>query len=317
MFVHFFFGFDKYKMGIRKLKVLDIGGIKMESKIISSFDGTKLFLKKDMPINPKAIVLIVHGLCEHQGRYDYLTQKLNQKGFGVYRFDHRGHGKSDGIRVYYDDYTQIFEDVNVLVDLIKKENTNLPLFLIGHSMGGYAISLYGSHFPSKADGYVLSGALTRNNANIGTALEKDLDPMTYLPNELGSGICSDPKVVEAYAKDPLVEKEISAGLFYSLFGGLDWLKENSHRFVDPILVLHGANDGLVSEKDSRDFFGDISSENKTLKIYAKLYHEIFNEYSKDEVIGDILFWLEKQLNPRHLDISYGSSDDSMIADMGI
>ncbi|SHF05915.1 alpha/beta hydrolase [Alkalibacter saccharofermentans] len=289
----------------------------MESKIISSYDGTKLFLKKEVPVNPKAIVLIVHGLCEHQGRYNYLTQKLNEKGFGVYRFDHRGHGKSEGPKVYYDDYTQIFEDVNVVVELIKNENPHLAVFLIGHSMGGYAGALYGSNYPYKIDGYILSGALTRNNANIGAELDRDLDPKTYFPNELGPGICSNPKVVEAYVKDPLVEKEISAGLFYSLFNGLDWLKENGHRFLDPVIILHGGNDGLVSNKDSRDFYGDIASEDKTLKIYAKLYHEIFNEYSRDEVIGDVLFWLEKQLDPRHMAISYATSDDSMIADMGI
>jgi lysophospholipase len=289
----------------------------MESKIISSYDETKLFLKKDVPVNPKAIVLIVHGLCEHQGRYNYITQKLNEKGFGVYRFDHRGHGKSEGPKIYYDDYTQIFEDVNVVVELIKNENPHLAVFLIGHSMGGYAAALYGSNYPHKIDGYILSGALTRNNANIGAELDRDLDPKTYFPNELGPGICSNPKVVEAYVKDPLVEKEISAGLFYSLFNGLDWLKENGHRFLDSVIILHGGNDGLVSNKDSRDFYGDIASEDKTLKIYAKLYHEIFNEYSRDEVIGDVLFWLEKQLDPQHMEISYATSDDSMIADMGI
>ena len=66
-------------------------------------------------------------------------------------------------------------------------------------------------------------------------------------------------------------------------------------FVDPLLLLHGCNDVLVSEKDSREFFGDISSEDKTLKIYAFLFHEIFNEPSKDEVIGDTIYWLEKRL----------------------
>ncbi|WP_332310653.1 alpha/beta hydrolase [Alkalibacter mobilis] len=289
----------------------------MDSRMVESFDKTRLYLKSDLPKNPKALVLIVHGLCEHQGRYDYLAGKLNFKDFGVYRFDHRGHGKSEGTRVYYDDYTQIFEDVNSVVDIMKNEHQELPIFVIGHSMGGYAVSLFGSHFPGKVDGFVLSGALTRNNAKAGSQLDPDMDPKAYFPNELGSGVCSDPKVIEAYKQDPLVEKEISAGLFYSLFAGVDWLKHNSDRFREPVLILHGSMDSLVSYRDSMEFFNDISSEDKSLKIYSKLFHEIFNEYTKDEVIGDVIFWLEKQLDPTHLDISYGLTDDSMIADMGI
>ncbi len=119
---------------------------------------------------------------------------------------------------------------------------------------------------------------------------------TYFPNELGDGVCSDPAVVEAYKKDPLVGKQISAGLFYSLFAGVDWNKQNSSKFVEPVLLLHGCHDGLVSEKDSRDLFGDVSSEDKTLKIYAFLFHEIFNEPCKNEVIDDVLSWLENKLN---------------------
>jgi len=64
-----------------------------QETLIQSFDGTRLYLKTNVPSAPKAIAVVVHGLCEHQGRYDYITQKLNDRNFGVYRFDHRGHGK--------------------------------------------------------------------------------------------------------------------------------------------------------------------------------------------------------------------------------
>lgn len=289
----------------------------METRMLESFDKTKLYLKIDKPLHAKAMVLIVHGLCEHLGRYDYLTGKLLRKGFGVYRFDHRGHGQSEGTRVYYDDFTQIFEDVNAVVDLIQKEEPDLPLFVIGHSMGGYAVTLFGSHFPNKVDGFVLSGALTRNRGSIGEELPRNLDPKSYFPNELGSGVCSDPAVVEAYAKDPLVEKQISFGLFYTIFEGVQWLKENPHRFEDPVLILHGAKDGLVSYEDSLELFKEIDSDDKSLKVYSGLQHEIFNEYTKDEVIGDVLFWLEKQLDPDHVDISYSEHTDSVIEDLGL
>jgi lysophospholipase len=116
---------------------------------------------------------------------------------------------------------------------------------------------------------------------------------TYVPNALGDGVCSDREVIEAYANDPLVEKQISTELINQIYAGVQWLKVSAEKFVDPILILHGADDGLVSVKDSLDFFREIKSEDKSLRVYAKLFHEILNEPSKDEIISDILVWLEK------------------------
>ncbi len=266
----------------------------MENGIyIQSFDGTRLFLKTNIPAKAKAIIVIVHGLCEHLGRYEYITQKLTDRYFGVYRFDHRGHGKSEGKPIFYNDFNEMIDDVSFVVELAKKENPTLPVFLIGHSMGGFAVTTFGMKYPTKVKGIVASGAATRLNGASPIPYNMPVD--SYFSNELADLVCSDPSVVEAYKNDPLVAKQVSFGLFYCLLAGIEWNKENSSKLVDPILLLHGCNDGLVSEKDSRDLFGDISSKDKTLRIYAFLFHEIFNEPSKDEVIGDVLFWLEKRV----------------------
>ena len=260
-----------------------------------TFDGTGLYMVQDLTAPPKAAVIIVHGLCEHLGRYEYLTERLNEQNLMVYRFDHRGHGKSEGKRVYYDSFETISDDVNAVAERVKSHNADLPLFIIGHSMGGYAAACFGARYPGKADGIILSGALTRYHTKCAGELPLDVPEDTYVPNALGDGVCSDPAVVEAYNNDPLVEKEISAALLNSIYDGVEWLKRHSGQFTDPVLILHGANDGLVSEKDSRELFGDISSKDKTLKIYAKLFHEIYNEVEKDEVIDDTLLWIEKHL----------------------
>lgn len=264
-------------------------------KMISSFDGTKLYFRKDVPDAPKAVVVVVHGLCEHLGRYEHLTEKLNEAGFAVYRFDHRGHGRSEGKRVFYSNFNEIVDDVNEVVQLALSENPGIPVFVLGHSMGGYAVTLFGTKYPNKAKGLVLSGALTRYNTHLAGDLPIDAPADTYLPNELGDGVCSDPAVIQAYANDPLVEKQISVGLLNTLYDGVQWLKQNAKSFVDPVLILHGCCDGLVSEKDSRELFGDIASSDKTLKIYAHLFHEILNEPCRDEIIQEIVAWLEKRI----------------------
>jgi len=266
-----------------------------DERFFASFDGTDLYLKRDIVENPKAAVLIVHGLCEHQGRYDYTAGKLCESGYSVYRFDHRGHGRSKGKSVYYSDFNEIVDDVSEAAKIAKAENPDIPFFILGHSMGGYAVALFGTKYPGRVRGIILSGALTRYNFPIMGPLPMQADPEVYFPNALGSGVCSDPEVVKAYGEDPYVRKEISVSLCNSLGEGLSWLKSNPQAFVDPVLIMHGAKDGLVSEKDSRDFFGEIASDDKGLLILPNLFHEILNEPVKDEVIGHVVRWIGRRV----------------------
>ncbi len=266
-----------------------------DDRFFPSFDKTELYMKRDAPENPKAVTVIIHGLCEHQGRYDYVTGRLNDAGYLVYRFDHRGHGRSKGKDTYYSDFNEIADDVNEAVKIAEAENPGKPLFILGHSMGGYAAALFGTKYPGRAAGILLSGALTRYNKQLMGPYPMQGEPDTYFINKLGDGVCSDPAVVETYFRDPYVRKEISVGLCNSLGEGIAWLKENVEKFTYPVLIMHGANDGIVSEKDSREFFGEIASEDKGLLIFPKLYHEILNEPVKDDVINHILKWMGRRI----------------------
>lgn len=258
-------------------------------------DGILLCGRIDAPETPKAAVVIVHGLCEHYGRYDYVVEKLTANGYAVMRFDHRGHGRSMGKLTYFDNRSQIIEDTALFVQRMRDTFPELPLFMIGHSMGGFGAASYGTAHPGELDGYVLSGAWTRDHQ--GLALTDDtLAPGDYIPNELGDGVCSDPAVGKAYAADPLVAKEFSVGLLRAVHEGHSWLRENAHSFVDPVLLLHGSNDGLVLPLDSIDMYEQVASTDKSLRIYAGLCHEIFNEYKRDRVIRDTIEWLDDHLS---------------------
>lgn len=268
----------------------------MTETMIESFDGTKLFLKREVGEGSRAVCVIVHGLCEHQGRYDYVAEKMHESGFGTYRFDHRGHGRSEGERTYYDNYEQMLKDVDAVVELAIRENPELPVFLMGHSMGGFAVSLYGAKYPDKRlNGIVTSGALTQDNIGLISGVPKDLDPHTKLPNELGAGVCSVPEVVDWYGKDPYNTKTFTAGLCYALCDGLAWFKTAVREFAYPVLMLHGEKDGLVSMQDTLDFFAAVPAADKQMKIYGGLFHEILNEYSRDEVISNALRWMRRRL----------------------
>jgi len=122
-------------------------------------------------------------------------------------------------------------------------------------------------------------------------MPRTLDPHMQLPNELGSGVCSVPEVVDWYGKDPYNRKSFSAGLCYALIAGFEWFGGKMQEFAYPVLMMHGEKDGLVSVQDTYDFFAAAASKDRQMKIYGELFHEIFNEYCRDEVISDAIRWI--------------------------
>lgn len=146
------------------------------TEMMTSYDGTKLFFNRETMPGQKAVAVIVHGLAEHQGRYDYVADRLHEAGIGTYRFDHRGHGRSEGERTYLADFNQLPDDTNVIVDRAIAENPDKPVFLIGHSMGGFTVSAFGAKYPDKRlAGIITSGALTYGTNQRRSEIPEELD----------------------------------------------------------------------------------------------------------------------------------------------
>ncbi len=160
-------------------------------------------------------------------------------------------------------------------------------------MGGYAVSLLAAKYNDlNIQGIITTGALTFDKAKVFSSIDDGLDPMFKLNNELGSGVCSVDAVVKDYEKDPLNLKEYTAGLVYAIKEGLDWYEDKAENIKYNALLMHGYDDGIVSYEDSLSNFDKISSKDLSVKIYKNLYHEILNEWKKDEVIDDIIKWIE-------------------------
>ncbi len=274
----------------------------MEKKIIDSFDTTNLYLLTNKIDNPKAVIVVVHGLAEYCERYDYLVEKMNQKDMSVYRYDLRGHGKSGGRKGWVDSYDFYIKDLHEIVKLAKKENNNIPLFILGHSMGGFITAGYGIKHKNYSKGIILSAAALERPESakgINGSLIKTLNkiyPGYKMKNNLGKHVSRDKDVVEKYLKDPLVLKKISIKLYYEfLINGMKWIENNLNEFDSSCLILHGKEDKIISYKSSIKFKEKIKSDDKKLIIYDNLYHEILNEIEKDEVIKDIINWIEERI----------------------
>ncbi|MQS88442.1 alpha/beta hydrolase [Companilactobacillus mishanensis] len=260
-----------------------------EEMIESSTKGLNLFEQTDKADYPFANIVIVHGLAEHSGRYDTITSFLQKHNFNVFRYDQRGHGKSEGKRGHLTSVNNLPDDCKIVIDMAKTQFPNLPTFLLGHSMGGHTVLKVATNYPGIVDGIVATDPLS-----ISFTDKIDGDPEKYLPNQLGKGVNTDQRVTAKYNNDPMNLKEFTVGLMNTLMDSAADLKQDLDKVVDPILLLHGEADGLIPVSDSLEIYQKFSSRDKEIHVYPFLMHEILNEPSRKwEIYQEILNWLNK------------------------
>ncbi len=263
-------------------------------------DGIKLFYKRDIPEGAIANIIINHGFAEHCDRYDYVTKKFNQEKIGVYRYDLRGHGRSKSKKGDIKSFMDFVNDGDEMVSLAKEEYPEMPLFMLGHNMGGFITCLYGIKYPSRLEGQIFSGAAVKRLPQV-EGIKGDLYkliniflPKMKIKNQLSKDVCS---VVEDYEKDPLVLKQVTLNLYVQfLVKGVDWIEENIEKYNYPCLITHGEKDKIVPKEIAIYLYNSISSDKKEIKIYDDLYHEILNEKEKDKVLSDMINWIYKKTN---------------------
>jgi alpha-beta hydrolase superfamily lysophospholipase len=251
---------------------------------------------------PRAVVVLAHGLGEHARRYDHVVDRFGSAGLITYALDHRGHGRSGGKRVRVRHMSEYTEDFGTLVKIAAADHPNLKLILLGHSMGGGIVFAYGVDHQADYDLMVLSGPAVAANVGVSplkVALGKALG--SWLPNlpieDLDTDAVSrDPEVVAAYLADPLVyHGKIPAGIGKALICVGETMPQRARALKNPLLVVHGAADSLVRAAGSERLVDCVGSEDVHLKVYPELYHEVFNEPERDRVLDDVTAWIEARL----------------------
>ncbi|OES44796.1 alpha/beta hydrolase [Domibacillus iocasae] len=267
--------------------------------IIHSFDGTELYMQKNTPQNPHAVMVIVHGLGEHSGRYEYVTEKLNGYGYAVYRFDNRGHGKSGGARGYVEDASKFVHDAHEVVKAARHDYPKLPIFMLGHSMGGFIAASYGVQYKNTLAGQIFSGPVILELPAFDELKKLDMEKeaLTRIPNGLAHLICRSPAVVQDYENDPYNLKEFTAKLLTAVFQeGVQHLLQKLPQYTYPCYILHGEDDQIVPADSGRYLYDHIASEDKSICVIPHLYHEILNEEKeKDELLQEIFEWIEERI----------------------
>ncbi len=264
-------------------------------------DGVKLYYQVWRPDGtPKAVVQIVHGFAEHGGRYLNVTNELVPRGYVIYADDHRGHGKSEGVQLYVKKFQNFIEDEKKLFDLISEKEPDLPHFILGHSMGSTISELFAVAYPEKIKGLVLGGVAIQvaSIRGIRKGLVKFLSlvaPKMRMTVDLAPHLSHDPEVVKAYREDPLVYKRPTMKLASEFANGVAKARKVLGQIKIPTLVQSGSEDkemlGAAKFKDL------LTMDDKTIKIYDGLYHEVYNEVEKDRkiVLKDLGDWLDNHL----------------------
>lgn len=256
--------------------------------------------------DPRAVLLVVHGLAEHGGRYMNLVDHFLPLGYAVYAADHLGHGRSEGSRLHLERFTDYTDTLATFHQLIRGWQREKPVFLVGHSMGGLIGALYLLSRQGELAGAVFSGPALKPPDDIspvtlfaGRALSA-LMPRLGLIQLEAEGVSRDPAVVKAYESDPLVCRgKITARLGAEMIHAMGRIGAEASRIRIPLLILQGGADRLVDPSGAQMLHDKVASVNRTLILYDGLYHEIFNEPEHGRVLRDVEIWLERQSLATH------------------
>jgi acylglycerol lipase len=253
-------------------------------------------------IAPRAMVVLSHGFGEHARRYDHVAQRFGRDGLVTYALDHRGHGRSGGKRVLVKSISEYTGDFDTLVGIATKEHPGLKRIVLGHSMGGGIVFAYGVERPEAYDLMVLSGPAVAAQAAVSPLLvlaAKTLGAVAPgLPVQQldASAISRDPAVVDAYNSDPLVyQGKVPAGVARALVVVGETMPQRAAALTAPLLVVHGSEDRLIDVDGSRQLVEAVGSSDVELKIYPGLYHEVFNEPERNQVLDDVVSWINTRL----------------------
>ena len=248
-------------------------------------------------VQPRATVLVVHGLGEDAHRSDPFAQRLNGWGFAVRSYDQYGHGDSGGVRGGLPQSARLIDDLGDIVESTRSRQPGVPLVLLGHSMGGLVAASFVARGLLAVDALVLSSPAlaTRLNAvqKFAMAVVPRIAPNLAVGNGLDPRYLShDPAVVAAYRSDPRVHDRITGRLAAFIQEEGARVRAAAAQWSLPTLLLYAGDDRLVDPAGSREFAERAPQPLVTARCFPELWHEIFNERESEPVYTALKQWLD-------------------------
>lgn len=250
---------------------------------------------------PRAAVVICHGYAEHSGRYDHVGHYLAAQNLAVYACDSHGHGHSDGVRASASSLDGYVDNLVLMLQHAQAAHPNVPLILLGHSMGGLVALQTCLEHPDDINLLCLSSAMLRNAVALPGWLSIIAKTLAQAYPDLSTqaldarDIARDPLVVARYLHDPLVYTgKVRAGLGYCLLTAGEDILQRASVLTLPMLILHADADRIADPRGSEKLYERVSSNDKTFKMFDS-YHEILNDTARDAVLHTLSQWLDDRL----------------------
>lgn len=276
---------------------------------VKTSDQLELVWQSWVPTTPRGVIVIIHGLAEHGSRYRETAECLSGNGWAVYACDLRAHGLSPNPpkagRVHVNRFTDYFNDVDAMTSLAKKHHEGLPLFILGHSMGGLITISYVLAKPEGVAGAIISSPALGTHPEFKpplflkmmVSILSFLAPRVLVDSKLDTqAISRDPDVVKAYMDDPLISQKISARWYSELLKAMKRANANAGSLSIPMLLMQSGSDRLVDPDAPSRWARSAPEEWVELVVWEDLYHEMLNEPEKDRVRAKILGWLNARIS---------------------
>ena len=251
----------------------------------------------------RALLVICPGFNSHSGYYAWVGAQTAEAGFATYAVDLRGRGKSEGERFYVENFSDYVADLSAVIALAKEHNPSLPLFLLGHSAGGVICSLYVLDHGKSVAGFVCEDfAFEVPAPDLALAVLKGISHVAPHAHSLtlkNADFSRDPQVVEGMNQDPLIAHEAQPfATMAAIVRADERLKRELPQIETPLFIIHGTADKAAKPSGSEHFHERASSPDKTLKLYEGRFHDPLNDVGREEVLSDILSWLDRRAPAR-------------------
>lgn len=266
--------------------------------------GLRIFYRSWFPDGtPRGLVVICHGVNSHGGQYLWAGERFAAAGYAVHAIDLRGRGRSEGERFYVEDVAHYAGDLGTLIGLAKAGSPGLPVFLLGHSAGGVTSCIYVLDHQDQLAGFICeSFAFQVYAPDVALALLKGLShvaPHAHVLKLPFENFSRDPEVVRAMHDDPLIDGEVQPVQTVAALARADErIEREFERITLPVLILHGTADKTTKPGGSERFHQRAGSIDKTLKLYDGHFHDLLRDYGREEVMADILAWIDARLPNR-------------------
>ena len=254
--------------------------------------GVEIFWQAWRADDPRATLVLAHGLSEHSGRYEHVAAGLNARGYSLWALDHRGHGRSQGPRALIESIDDVLHDLDVFLELAAEELPGRKPVLFGHSMGGCMATGYAIRHSEKIAMLVLSNPLATvktapGTVVVGRLLSRAL-PRVGVYTVDPVGVSRDPEEVRKYVADPLnFHGRVPARTVAQLGDEVATFPERAGQITVPTLIMYSTTDPIVAPEGSEMLADRIGSDDVTLRNWEGLLHEILNEPEREQVIGEI------------------------------